>query len=117
MWDPEQAGARLAAAIASDHAEILVADAGDSITGICSVYDEFDSVRFGHRAWIEDLAVDPQRRSQGIGKALLDGAKAWARERGASHIELDSAEVRADAHRFYEREEPSWRSVSFGWIL
>jgi GNAT superfamily N-acetyltransferase len=75
------------------------------------------SVRFGYRAWVEDLAVDPDRRSQGIGKALLDAAKAWARERGATHLELDSAETRADAHRFYERENPSWRSVCFAWEL
>ena len=30
---------------------------------------------------------------------------------------LDSGEARADAHRFYERERPSWRSVSFAWEL
>jgi GNAT superfamily N-acetyltransferase len=73
------------------------------------------SVRFGHRVWVEDLAVDPGRRSQGVGKLLLDAAKDWARARGATHLELDSAETRADAHRFYEREGPSWRSVCFAW--
>ena len=46
-----------------------------------------------------------------MGKALLDAAKDWARERGATHLELDSGEARTDAHRFYEREGPSWRSV------
>ena len=114
MWDPERAAERLARAIAADDAEVLVAG---SITGFCTVYHDIESVRFGRRAWVEDLAVDPAQRSLGIGKALLDGAKDWARERGASHLELDSAEVRADAHRFYEREQPSWRSVSFGWVL
>ena len=59
----------------------------------------------------------PERRSAGIGKALLDAARDWARERGATHLELDSAETRPDAHRFYEREGPSWRSVSFAWEL
>ena len=43
--------------------------------------------------------------------------KAWARERGATHLELDSAETRTDAHRFYERENPSWRSICFAWEL
>lgn len=117
MWDPTKAAARLGAAAASETAEVLVADVDGAIAGICTVYDEFDSVRFGHRAWVEDLAVDPDRRSQGIGKALLDAAKDWARERGATHLELDSAETRADAHRFYNREEPSWTSISFGWVL
>ncbi len=75
------------------------------------------SVRFGYRAWVEDLAVDPERRSQGIGKALLDAVKAWARERGATHLELDSALERTDAHRFYDREGAQYRSLSFGWVL
>ena len=86
-------------------------------SGICTVYLDLDSVRFGQRAWVEDLAVDPEHRSAGIGKQLLDAAKDWGRSRGATHLELDSAEARADAHRFYEREQPSWRSISFGWEL
>jgi len=48
---------------------------------------------------------------------VLDAAKDWARARGATHLELDSAESRAAAHRFYERELPSWRSICFGWEL
>ena len=87
------------------------------ILGLCTAYQDLHSVRFGYRAWVEDLAVDPERRSQGVGKALLDAAKAWARERGATHLELDSAEARADAHRFYEREGAQYRAISFGWEL
>jgi GNAT superfamily N-acetyltransferase len=117
MWDPGAAAQRLAAAIASDRAEVLVADIDGAVAGICTVYDDIDSVRFGHRAWVEDLAVDPEQRSKGLGKGLLDAAKDWARNRGASHLELDSAPTRVDAHRFYEREQPSWTSVSFGWVL
>jgi GNAT superfamily N-acetyltransferase len=117
MWDAAAAAVRLAGAIAGDRAEVLLADVDGAVAGFVTVYDEFDSVRFGHRAWVEDLAVDPGRRSQGLGKALLDAAKDWARARGATHLELDSAETRADAHRFYEREQPSWKSVSFGWVL
>lgn len=75
------------------------------------------SLRFGQRAWVEDLAVDPSRRSAGLGKRLLDAAKAWARERGAPHLELDSAFGRGDARRIDERERPSWDARSFGWGL
>jgi GNAT superfamily N-acetyltransferase len=117
MWDAAAAAERLRAAIESDAAEVFIADLDGLIAGFVTVYDEFESVRFGHRAWVEDLAVDPDRRSQGLGKALLDAAKEWARSRGATHLELDSAETRADAHRFYDREQPSWKSVSFGWLL
>ena len=117
MWDERAATERLRAAIDSPGVEVLVADVDGAIAGFCTVYDDIDSVRFGRRAWIEDLAVDPAQRSRGIGKALLDAAKDWARERGASHLELDSAETRPDAHRFYEREGPSWRSRSYGWVV
>jgi len=117
QWDPGHAAARLAGAVAADDAEVLVADIDGAVVGICTVYLDIDSVRFGLRAWVEDLAVHPDHRSAGHGKALLDAAKEWGAERGATHLELDSAEVRADAHRFYEREQPSWRSTSFGWEI
>lgn len=116
-WDAERASAALAEAIDSPDAEILVAEAGGELAGFCSIYLDLRSVRFGRRAWVEDLAVEPERRSQGVGRALLDAAKAWAREHGASHLELDSALARTDAHRFYEREGAEYTSYSFGWTL
>ena len=116
-WDKRRAAVALREAIASHDACVLVADAGDALVGFCTAYHDLHSVRFGPRVWVEDLAVDPRRRSTGIGKRLLDAAKDWARERGATHLELDSAERRADAHRFYERESPSWRSICFAWEL
>ena len=118
QWDPKRAAVALRQAIASHDACVLVAESGDGeLVGICTAYQDLHSVRFGFRAWVEDLAVDPARRSQGIGKGLLDAAKDWARERGATHLELDSAESRAEAHRFYEGERPSWRSITYAWEL
>jgi GNAT superfamily N-acetyltransferase len=117
-WDERRAAVALRQAIESHDSVVLVAEAeGGALVGICTGYQDLHSVRFGYRAWVEDLAVHPERRSEGIGKRLLDAAKAWARERGATHLELDSAETRADAHRFYEREGPSWRSICFAWEL
>ena len=66
---------------------------------------------------MEDLAVDPSRRSQGIGRALLETAKDWARERGATHLELDTGLAREGARRFYEREHPSAQGYSYSWAL
>jgi GNAT superfamily N-acetyltransferase len=104
-------------AIDSHDAVVLVAEDVSGLIGFCTAYQDIFSVRFGYRAWIEDLAVSPNRRSLGVGKALLDAAKAWARERGATHLELDSAESRVHAHRFYEREGAEYRAYSFGWNL
>jgi GNAT superfamily N-acetyltransferase len=117
-WDERRAAVALRQAIESHDSVVLVAEAeGGELVGICTGYQDLHSVRFGYRAWVEDLAVHPERRSEGVGKRLLDAAKAWARERGATHLELDSAETRTEAHRFYEREGPSWRSICFAWEL
>lgn len=116
-WDPDRARAAIAGAIEDQESALLVAEHRGELLGFCSAYLDLNSVRFGPRCWVEDLAVSPAHRSQGVGKELLDAAKGWARERGATHLELDSAETRADAHRFYERERPSWRSVCFAWEL
>ena len=116
-WDPDRARAALTAAIEDPEAAVLVAEHRGDLVGLCTAYLDMNSVRYGPRCWVEDLAVSPDHRSQGVGKALLDSAKDWARERGATHLELDSGDDRLDAHRFYEREEPSWTSRCFAWEL
>ena len=116
-WDEERAAVAVREATESHDSVVLVAEDGGRLVGFLTAYLDLHSVRFGHRVWVEDLAVHPERRSEGIGKALLDAARAWARERGATHLELDSAEARKDAHRFYEREGAQYRSYSFGFEL
>jgi GNAT superfamily N-acetyltransferase len=116
-WDPRLAAERLGRLIEAADRTAFVAERDGAIVGICTVALDLESVRFGQRAWVEDLAVHPDQRSAGHGKELLDAAKDWARERGATHLELDSGEGRADAHRFYERERPDYRSIQFGWGL
>jgi GNAT superfamily N-acetyltransferase len=116
-WDPRRGAIALEEAMESHDSNVLVADDGGDLVGFCTGYQDMHSVRFGYRVWVEDLAVDPARRSEGVGKLLLDAAKDWARERGATHLELDSGMARPDAHRFYEREGPSWDSRCFAWEL
>jgi GNAT superfamily N-acetyltransferase len=116
-WSPAVAADRVEAAMADDRAAVLVADDQQSIVGFATVYLDLVSVRFGQRAWVEDLAVSPGHRSKGIGKALLDAAKAWARDHGAARLGLESGSARIDAHRFYEREDPDGWSRSFRWSL
>jgi GNAT superfamily N-acetyltransferase len=116
-WDPDQARARLSEAIGSPRSTVMVADAGGALIAFCTAYLELNSVRFGQRCWVEDLAVDPSQRSRGVGTALLEAARDWARAAGATHLELDSGLARVDAHRFYEREGGARQSYTFGWEL
>jgi GNAT superfamily N-acetyltransferase len=117
QWDPDAARARLAEAIGSSRSTVLVAEDSGTLVAFCTAYLELNSVRFGQRCWVEDLAVDPEQRSSGIGTALLKAALDWARQGGASHLELDSGLARTDAHRFYEREGATRQSYTFGWEL
>ncbi len=117
QWDREAALRRLTEAIVSPRSTILVAEDGGASIAFCTAYVEFSSVRFGRRCWVEDFAVDPARRSQGVGTALLHTAKEWAQNAGATHLELDSGMARSDAHRFYEREGGTRQSYTFGWEL
>jgi GNAT superfamily N-acetyltransferase len=117
QWNPDQARARITEAIVSPRSTILVAEDDGSLIGFCTAYLELNSVRFGQRCWVEDLAVDPEQRSKGVGAAVLRSAREWARSAGATHLELDSSLARVDAHRFYEREAGTRQSYAFGWDL
>ncbi len=85
----------------SDDGDVLLAEEDGDLVGLASVYVDIPSIRFGTRCWLEDLVVTSRRRSTGIGARLLVEAAAWARERGCTHLELDSGDARRDAHRFY----------------
>jgi GNAT superfamily N-acetyltransferase len=116
-WDPERAREAIADAIADPTAAVLVAEHRGELLGLCTAYLELNSVRFGPRCWVEDLAVSPEHRSQGVGGELLDAAEAWARERGATHLELDTGLAREDAQRFYKRRDPATVGYSYSWRL
>ena len=116
-WSPDVAAQRLEATIAGERSAVLVTDDNERVVGFATVYLDIVSVRFGQRAWVEDLAVAPERRSSGIGKALLDAARIWARDHGAAWLGLEYGAARVDAQRFYEREGPDSWSRSFRWTL
>lgn len=116
-WAKEPALERLAATLAGERSALLLAEEGGEPLGFISVYLDLVSVRYGLRCWVEDLAVDPGRRSEGVGRALLDAARDWGRERGATHLELDSGIARTEAHRFYQRLAPSWTGMQYAWLL
>jgi GNAT superfamily N-acetyltransferase len=116
-WDEGRARDALADAIGAARSMVLVAERGGEPVGICTAYLDLNSVRFGLRCWVEDLVVAPERRSRGVGGALLDAAMDWAREHGATHLELDTALPRTGAQRFYERRNPAATGYSYSWVL
>lgn len=80
--------ADIARARAAPQSEIFVmtnedgADADGTVVASAMVGDD------GHRAWPYYVAVSPDRRGEGLGKAVMDHAEAWLKSRGATKINL-----------------------------
>jgi streptothricin acetyltransferase len=55
-------------------------------------------------ALIDDLAVDRASRGLGIGRALLFGARDWARAAGLAGLRLETQSTNLPACRFYARQ-------------
>ena len=100
-YTPERAREGVRYCIESSQADILLAEVDGVIVGLATVYVDFPAIRFGVRCYLQDLVVASTSRGEGIGRLLLDAAAGWARERGCSHLQLDSGLGRKDAHRFY----------------
>jgi ribosomal protein S18 acetylase RimI-like enzyme len=84
---------------ATDPAGFLVAV--DTATGaiVATVMAGYD----GHRGWINYLAVDPDRRGTGLGRAIMAAAEGELGTRGCPKVNLQVRTSNADALRFYER--------------
>jgi 8-oxo-dGTP diphosphatase len=79
---------------------VLVAEVDGQVVGFLAL--SFFSGLSGLRAMIDDLAVDPPYRRQGIGAALVEAAIQWADRRGATHLLVDTAKGDAAARDFYQ---------------
>jgi ribosomal protein S18 acetylase RimI-like enzyme len=93
-WNDPQADFTLA--LGSPDATILLAWVGAVLAG--SVMTGFD----GHRGWVYYLAVAPEQRREGLGRALMAAAEAWLAARGCPKVQLMVREDNQAALGFYE---------------
>ena len=56
----------------------------------------------GHRGWVYYVAVDPDRRGQGLGRAIMNAAEDWLRQAGIAKLQLLVRQDNAKASAFYE---------------
>lgn len=75
----------------------FVAVLGEVVLG--SVMSGYD----GHRGWINYLAVDPQRRGEGVGRLLMEHAERHLHNVGCPKINLQIRADNSTAIEFYER--------------
>lgn len=97
--------AALAAMLTLPGLTLLVAEQDARLVGTITLV-VVPNLTHGSRPWaqLENMVVDRSRRSTGVGRGLMDQALAIAREAGRYKMQLQSANARAGAHRFYERE-------------
>ena len=80
--------------------------------GFMQLYPKFSSGK-AIKIWVlNDLYVEPEYRKQGTGERLIQTALKFAREDGASYVELSTAVDNHNAQSLYEslgfiRQEPS----------
>ena len=55
------------------------------------------------RAWLNQLAVDPAHRGEGIASALFRHAAAWAKDQGMTSVGIDTAAPAASLIAIYQR--------------
>jgi GNAT superfamily N-acetyltransferase len=88
---------------------VFVCEASGRLDGFCSV-------RIGRappiyrevaRAEITDVLVRPERRGRGLGRALVEAALVWVRERGVQRVEARVAAGNRGGRDF-------WRALEFG---
>lgn len=88
--------ADIALARKSANATILLGRADNRI--VASVMVGHD----GHRGWVYYVAVDPESRGQGLGRAIMNAAEDWLRQAGIPKLQLMVRRDNARAGAFYQ---------------
>lgn len=101
--DPAALRAHFAERLAQPGVTCLLA--GDPAQGyaLCALQDRPVSVFSPavRRLIVEQIAVAPAARRQGLGRALLQAARALARDAACDEVLLDTWEANHEAHRFF----------------
>jgi GNAT superfamily N-acetyltransferase len=104
-------------ALVSKSKTYVVATDENLVIGFASLTVKDNLWPEGHLAYVDELVVDSEHRSRGIGAQLLEELAVIARKKACCRIELDSAFYRKDSHRFYERKGFEKRAFVFSRIL
>ena len=71
-----------------DRCRVLVAAAGDRVLGMCTGQLVISTAEGGPSVLVEDMAVCADHQGKGVGRALLAALTAWAKEQGATRMQL-----------------------------
>ena len=91
---------------------IVAVEDEDTVVGV-SIYRIYETTFDGKRLFIDDLVIDEDRRSKGIGKAMMAHFDALGQREGCDMMSLESGTHRLQTHKFYFREGMVITSFSF----
>jgi len=70
--------------------------AGDVVASAMAGYE-------GHRGWVNYLAVAPERRHQGLGRAMMNAVERLLEDAGCPKVNVQVRGTNASAIRFYQQ--------------
>jgi ribosomal protein S18 acetylase RimI-like enzyme len=107
----------LADLTSSNHTFLFVAEYGGQTVGFASGELRESSPAFRPKTWasVDDVFVEPDYRNLGVGRALLESVKVWAKERDTDGVSLQVAAANERGRKFYE--ELGFREVSVYEVL
>ena len=101
--DLEKASKYISARFNDGDSIIYVAENGDQeLAGFVQLYPSFCSVSAVPILILYDLFVDHSKRSNGIGRSLMNAARDFARENGYKRLELSTAKDNYIGQSLYE---------------
>ena len=96
-----------------DDSSIIVAEVDGAVAGYVFSTTKQDYFTGADHAHIEVLTVAERAEGKGVGRALLQGAEAWARARGYPHVTLNVFAVNERARAIYERSGYGQETVHY----
>lgn len=86
----------------SDDGLLLGARSEGRLVGYACLYRHFSSLEAVETVLMNDLYVEEEYRSRGVGRALIEASAEVARERGAPYLEWATAPDNETAQRLYD---------------
>ncbi|MBV8602914.1 MAG: GNAT family N-acetyltransferase [Candidatus Eremiobacteraeota bacterium] len=88
-------------ALADPSTRVLVAESDSEVVGVTQVQARDVVVNDAREAWLGMLSISPAWQRRGVGRLLIDAARAEALQMGCETLVLESSDWRDGAHAFY----------------
>lgn len=96
-------GAEGAAFLVKGGTPCLVADDDGKLLGFAILNPYFPGPQLTHGLFLKELYVAAAARSKGVGEKLMEGIRAFARQRGDTRVIWTTGEQNSGSQRFYDR--------------